>query len=136
MIPFFLNKAWEYVKPHVVPLILFLTLAGVAYHYLTKHDVDVATLLKSQQDTAAVELKKITDAQDKEREAHAANLKRLEDTLNSVQKDHDDRIKKLEEKRETKVTALVKKYKDDPNGMAKQISDMTGFQLVLVAGGK
>ena len=131
MILLFLNKLWGYVKPHVVPMLLVLAACIAGYVLLSRQKSDLVTQLQKQQTINDEEMKKLKDAQDKERKAHEENSQKLETDLNNAKKNYDEKIKKLEDRKTEQVNQLVKKYKDDPVGMAKQLSDVTGFPLVV-----
>jgi hypothetical protein len=132
MVELFLNKIWDYVKPHAVPVVLVVVSSFVLYSLLGKGRDDSLNALKNQQQIHDAELKKIEKAQEIERKQHEENLKKLESSLEDIRKSYDDRIKTLEEKKAKQIGQMVQKYDDDPTGVARQIGDMTGFRVVSV----
>ena len=126
----FLNKTWGYVKPHIVPVLLSLgVLITCWYVFSRQRDTYMDSLLKHRE-TYDEQIKKIVEAQVREREQREENFKKLQGELELTKKVYEDSLKELQEKKSKQVNQLVQKYKDDPTGMAQQLSDITGFQLV------
>ena len=105
--------------------------AIVAFFLFKKQDTSFSDRLKQIQDAHDVELKQIQDARDEEEREHQANEKRLKDTLDAVQQQYDAAQKDLDDKKRQEVEDLVRQYGDDPDALAKKLSEATGFTVVL-----
>jgi hypothetical protein len=92
---------------------------------------DFSAQLNRLQSAHDVEISKIVAAQKEERVQHGINLKNLQDDLSNIQSLYEEAKRELDDKKKQKVEQLVKKYGDDPTGMAQQLSDVTGFQIVM-----
>lgn len=87
--------------------------------------------VKKIQDAHDVEIKKINAARDEERAAHEANLRQLQKVLADVQRQYDDAKIELDRKKRAEIADIVKKYGNDPQGLADRLSSVTGFKVVL-----
>lgn len=130
----FMKKAWEFAKPYrsyIFTVLITVAVVVVGLLVLKRKTDSIVDAMVQQQKVHDEQLKKIEEATIAERKAHEENVARLMSSLAEVQKRHDDDMRALDEKKSKQVNQLVQKFKDDPNGMAKQISDITGFQLVI-----
>lgn len=121
---------WSYVKKYWSYAALLL---AVIFGYLLfkKEQIDFADALKKIQEAHEEEIRKIQEAREEERRQHEANLKRLQDTLDAVQKQYDDAKKDLDTKKKKEIEDLVKQFGDNPDELAKKLSEATGFVIVL-----
>lgn len=87
--------------------------------------------IRKIQDAHDAEIKKINAAREEERAAHEANLRQLQRVLADVQRQYDDARLELDKKKKAEITDLVKRYGDDPQGLAEKLSAVTGFKVVL-----
>jgi len=131
MITFF-QKFWLYLKKYWQPVLL--AIAGIMGFFLFRRNTQNWTdRIKELQDQHDTELKKIDDARAEEDAAHKKDIKDLQVTLDSVQKQYDDAKKVLDENKKAEITEIIKKYQDDPDGLAKELSDATGFPVVTTS---
>lgn len=77
------------------------------------------------------ELKKINEAHDEERKAHEANIASLQQDLMTAQKQYSDAIAALEVNKQKKIDKLIGDLGDNPVALAKKISEVTGFKLII-----
>jgi DNA-binding transcriptional MerR regulator len=126
-----LLKIWDLVKPHLVAIVLTAATLSLGYYFLEREKSGFVDQMKKQQEDHDVMIKKIADAQDLERKQHEENYRNLQTQLDQVKVKYDAQIKALEEKKAAKVASLVNQFDTDPNGMAKNLSDLTGFRLYL-----
>ena len=75
------------------------------------------------------ELKKVLDAQAAERERHEQNLRQLQQELTTAMAKHEEKLKELERQKEAESKRLFEKYKDDPAGLAHEVSRVTGIPV-------
>ncbi len=77
------------------------------------------------------ELKKIQEIRLLEQAKNEESQRKLEATLLSVQAQYEDAKKDLDEKKKAQIVELVKKHGGNPAELAKQLSALTGFVVVL-----
>lgn len=125
-----LATAWAYVKKYwsLVALVGGVVFAVV---FLRKQGVDFADNLRKIQEAHDEELRKIQEARAEEKRQHEENARKLQAALDAVQKQYDDAKKDLDAKKKAQIEDLVKKYKDDPDELAKKLSEATGFTIIL-----
>lgn len=119
----FIKTYWKYF------LVGIGVLAG--FIFLGKKNLDPSVIQKIN-DAHEDELKKIKELQEKERLENAANLKKLQDTLSEVQKQYDVENKKLDDKKRKEIEALIKEHGDNPDELAKALSEATGFEIKVL----
>jgi predicted nuclease with TOPRIM domain len=127
----FLGGAWDLIRPYVVPVAVLLGIVVFGAVIFSRTRDDIVTRLQRQQATYDEEIKKINEAMEVERKQHEENLKKLHADLAAVQQRYSAQIKSLEEKKVVQINGLVKKFNDNPVEMARQLSQITGFKLVL-----
>lgn len=126
----FFKKLWLYIKKYwQLGLIAVASVAG--YLLLRKEREGFSEQLKKLQEAHDDEIKAVLVAHEEERRQHEENLKKLKETMEHVQRQYDDAKKVLDEKKKKKIVQLVQQYGDDPNELAKQLSSVTGFNVVL-----
>ena len=129
-----LKKFWEYLKPHLVPILLFCGIVSLALYgrsLLGKERDDFVSKLKTYEALRDEEVKKIVAATEEERMLYRENLRRYEETMDAIRQKYLTDTKKLEETKTTQVKKIVEKFNEDPTGAAKQISELTGLKLVI-----
>ena len=117
------KKYWGFVA-----LVVGVIAAVVIFR---QREISFADEYKKIKDVHDEELKRIQDVRAKEQRQHEANIKQLQDTLEAVQKHYDDAKKDLDTKKKKEIEELVKQYKDDPDTLAKKLSEVTGFTVIL-----
>lgn len=124
------QTALTYVKKYwAVALLVVGTIVGLLL--FRQRDASFADKLKKIQDAHDEEIKRIQEARDQEEKQHQVNLKQLQDTLDLVQQRYDEAKQELDDKKRAQVEDIVKKYSDNPDELAKQLSEATGFAIVL-----
>ena len=125
-----LATVWAYVKKYwsLVALVGGVVFAVV---FMRKQGSDFAENLKKIQDLHDEELKKIQEVRAEEKRQHEENQRKLQEALATVQQHYDEAKKDLDAKKKAQIEDLVKKYKDDPDELAKRLSEATGFTIIL-----
>ena len=118
-----MKKYWQ-----VLLLILGVVISVIVFK---KADDSFTDKLKKIQDAHDKEIKKIEEARIQEKREHEENLKKLQNTLGVIQKQYDNAKKDLDASKKKEIENIVKKYQNDPNALAKRLSDATGFAVVL-----
>lgn len=130
--PVFFVKLWLYVKKYWSYILLILGII-IALIFFRQEQLDFAEQFKKIQEAHEEELRKIEEARLQERKEHEANLKKLQDALAAVQAQYDAAKKDLDAKKKKEIEHLVKEYGDNPDELAKKLSEVTGFVIVLPA---
>lgn len=125
-----LSIIWTYIKKYWE---LFLLIVGAFVYVLLyrKQKESFIDDLKKVQEAHEEEIRKINKAREDERTKLEENEKRLRVTLETVQKQYDEARKELDEKKKKEIETLVNQYGDKPDELAKRLSDVTGFEIVL-----
>jgi len=123
-----LKKLWINVRPNAVYVCLSAAVIVLGYLLLRREHADFIDNVKRMQATHDETVRKIVAAHEAERLAHEANLKKMEETLNFIQRKYDEDIRLLEVNKTKTVKKLVDQFDGDPEGVAKQISGLTGRQ--------
>lgn len=134
MISIFFKKTWDILRPYLVPLTaVFFAFLG-ARHFLNqfKDDRDgFAERMKEMQAVHDKEMSKIMTAQAEERNRHEQNLRQLEQGLNDAVAKHEEKLKELEHQKELESKRLFEKYRNDPVGLAQEMSRVTGIPVYI-----
>lgn len=131
----FFRKIWSYIKKYW-QLGLLVIASVVGYLLLRRERDGFVEQFRKLQDAHDDEIKQILNAYEKERKQHDENVKKLKVALNAVQKQYDDAKKVLDDKKKKKIAQIVEKHGDDPDELAKQLSAVTGFKIILPPGEK
>ncbi len=126
-----MSTAWSYVKKFwgIVALV-----AGVivAFFLLRRRDATTFTdQLKKIQDAHDEEIRAIALAREEEQQQRLINEKRLQDALEAVQLQYNEAKKNLDSKKKKEIEDLVKEHGDDPEALARKLSELTGFVIVM-----
>ena len=87
--------------------------------------------LKEMQEIHDREMVKIMTAQSAERERHEQNLRQLNQDLNDAVAKHDEKLKEMERQKELDLKRIFEKYKNDPTGLAQEMSRVTGIPVYV-----
>jgi flagellar biosynthesis/type III secretory pathway M-ring protein FliF/YscJ len=128
--PLAIIKIWTAVKKYWSYVVLIVG-AIIAFFLFRKQGIDLATNLQKARDSHDEEIKKINEAREEERRQHELNVKKLQESLDVVQKHYDDAKKDLDSKKKKEIEELVRQFKDDPEALAKKLSEATGFSIIL-----
>lgn len=130
MMVIFSRILWAHLKKNW-QLILAIVFGIVGLLLFKRSQNGFLEQVKKIQDAHDVEIKKINAARDEERAAHEANLRQLQKVLADVQRQYDDAKIELDRKKRAEIADIVKKYGNDPQGLADRLSSVTGFKVVL-----
>lgn len=125
--------AWSYIKKYwgfaviVVSAILLIIFKLEADSQLRRLQQELSDNEKRHQQ----ELDDIRKAHDVENQEHDAHIKQLEDTLKQVEKQYEDAKSHLDDEKRAEIKQIIEKYSNDPNELAKKLSDATGIPIVI-----
>jgi hypothetical protein len=127
----YVEKTWTFLKENASIALSVIVVVVAMISMSTCGDRSIETRLDAMAIAHTEEIRRLTEATEEERRRHDENMRRLREDLDQVARRHDEAIAALEKKKTQQVDALVRKYEDDPVGVAKQISAITGFQVVM-----
>ena len=112
---------------------VLLLILGIIFSILMlkKQETNFVENLRSIQDAHKSEIKKINEVREKERELHELNEEKYRSTIAGIHARYEAEKRELSEKKKKQVETIVKKYGDDPDQLALQLSKATGFQIIL-----
>lgn len=127
-----LKKTWDFLRPAALPLMVvaLVLLSGRYILSQFRNDRnDFSERMKEIQSIHDTELKKILEAQAAERERHEQNLRQLQQELSTAMAKHEEKLRELEHQKEEESRRLFEKYKNDPAGLAQEVSRVTGIPV-------
>jgi Skp family chaperone for outer membrane proteins len=125
-----LQTVYAWIKKYWQLLLLIVaTVFGVLF--FRRQENGFSSDLKAIRDAHEDELKRIQSARDEEKRQHIENQKRLESALATVQEQYDLAKKDLDQKKKREIEEIVSQYGDNPTELAKQLSSVTGFSIIL-----
>ena len=119
----FLKKNWQYI----------LAVLGAIFTFflLRREKITLLDQLREIQEAHDKELKEIEAAREEERKKNKQAYELLQKRLNEIQSLYDEAKLQLEKKKKKQIEDLMKKYADDPTELAKKLSAVTGFEVIL-----
>jgi septal ring factor EnvC (AmiA/AmiB activator) len=126
----FLTTVWTYIKKFW-QLALFVAGFIVVCVFFKERDDDLSKKLKEIQDAHDDEMKKIDAARVEQQRQHEENEKKLRETLAAIQSQYEAAKKDLDEKKKQEIIDIVAQYGTDPDQLAVQLSNVTGFTIIL-----
>lgn len=126
----FLKKAWAWVKKYWKILALVLG-AIVGFVLFRGQNISFAEDFKKIKDSHEEELRQIEAARAEERRRHEENAAKLERALKTVQEEYDKQRKELDSKKKKEIKKIVEEAGDDPEELARRLSEATGFTVIL-----
>lgn len=126
----FFDKLWIGVKTYWQ---LFLLILGTIVGYLIfrKQEIAFGESVNKLLESHADQIKKINLIREDEKRQHEENEKRLKEALLAVQTQYDIAKKDLDERKKKEIEDIVKQYGDDPVELAKKLSSITGFSIII-----
>lgn len=128
-----LQIIWAYFKKY---WFIGVAVVGCIFFIIVKMraDAQITKLLKELQNNDVKhqeELKQIQEAHDKENIDHDAHLKQLEVTLADVERQYESAKASLDDEKRAEVKKIIEKYNDNPDELAKRLSEATGIPVVI-----
>ncbi len=129
-IPTALSTVLAYVKKYWS--LAALVVGGVVAAFVfQQRGVSFADKLKKINVDHDEELRKINVAREEERLQHLVNEEKLKDALEEIQSHYDAAKKDLDSKKKKEIESIVKQFSNDPDMLARKLSDATGFKVLL-----
>lgn len=134
-----LIRLWEFLKSHWKVLIVSIAVIIVVWQirsFFVRKENDLLVQMEELNKIHEEQLDKIKKAHDEERIRTEKNIKKLEEDLRISQQQYESALQELDNKKKINIAKTVTKYNDDPEGLAKKVQSITGFELVLQEGQK
>jgi F0F1-type ATP synthase membrane subunit b/b' len=127
-----LTQIYGFVKQHKIYFIILICI--IVFAFITmKQNLKYADLINEINTSHSQEisdLKKIQQDSDKKQQQ---NLEQLTKQLADIDQKYNDQITKLNQKTKSAADKIVKETENNPDELAKRLSESTGFTIV---GGK
>lgn len=121
----YLKIHWKLFLSLLVVVIALIVVSALFY----KHNNDQLAQFVELKKTTDVEIQKITAARDQENKQHVENEKRLNDALEQINTKYISAMKALNTRKREQVSAIIKTSEHNPDELAKQLSETTGFKV-------
>ena len=124
-----LKKIASFIKNYwYVPLIAVMS--TLAYLLAQKNKLPVEDILKASKKTHELEKAAIVQAEKEKKEAKKKVDEQFKKEVEKLKNEHNISNKELSRKKKKEVKKIVEKHYNKPEEIAKNISDMFGFQDV------
>jgi len=111
----------------------FVAAFGVAitFLFLKKEKTSLLDQISVIRESYEDQIKQIELARREEREKNAKALELLQKRLDEVQRQYEKAKIELDKKKKEEIKELMEKYSNDPDALAKKLSEATGFKVIL-----
>jgi hypothetical protein len=126
----FFKVAWLWLRHHwAVPLIV----VAVMVLMFLNHDkaFELMNLLTKQKTSYDTELEKLKAAHQAEIDARDEALRRYHATIAQVEANYQSQQQVLDDAKRKEVEKIIKSTSDDPDELARKLSEATGFRVIL-----
>jgi len=103
--------------------------AGILF-FKKKND-DSLEIIKQIQDSHTKEIQELNKIRDEERASYEENEKKYKDRMAVIEQQYEASKKIFDEKKKEEAKKIVKQYSDKPEELAKKLSEVTGFKVIL-----
>lgn len=125
-----IKTLWAVVKKYW-QLILLVVGAIISFFLFRQKENSFVQDYQKIQDNHAKEIDTINAANKEEETKLLANQQKLQTALDAVQKQYDAQNQALDDKKKAEITQIVKDYGHDPVALTQQLSQATGFTVVM-----
>ena len=129
--PTFLLTGFAYVKKYWLAIV---AVAGFVLFEIWKSDRSSSDLTKTLDDLNKKhqqELDQIQQARDVESKKHDLDVQKMEAQLATIEKQYEDAQRQLDDTKRAEIKQIIQETQNDPVALAKKLSDVTGFQVVM-----
>lgn len=124
------QKIWAFIKKYW-GIFAIVAIAVIGLFILRDPRLDLMKRIKQLQEAHDDEIRRIDAIREAERAKNDANEKRLSDALKVVQEKYENDKQELSAKKKAEIVEIVREYGDDVDELAKQLSEATGFEIVM-----
>jgi len=121
----FLKKAWAWLKHnwYVLAVIIYTLILWILF----RRKDDALKVLEIRSESYEAQIEAINKAHAEEIKKRDEILEKYSETVKKLEEDFNKNNQELDEKKKKDVKELVEKYYNDPDTLAKMISDKFGF---------
>lgn len=125
-----LRAAWLWFRQYWQ--IIAVVVAFVAgYLLFRRQNADLTKQLDEIRKQYMREINDLQSAHDAEIRKREENERRLEQRLSDIQRQYDEAKRKLDDEKKKQVVEILEKYGDDPDELARRLSETTGFTVII-----
>jgi len=125
-----LKKAYSWIKNYwYIPLVVLLLIFGTLF--LGKKPGTLIETLKNAIENHKKEVKALESIHKEEVENRRKNLEIYQKTIVDVENKYKEKNKKLEKSKRKEIKKLVENENKNPGELAKKISELMGFDVVI-----
>ena len=125
----FIKKAWVWSKKYwYIPAIVVYTFVVWVF---SRKGGSASEILEIQNESHKAQLKAITDAHEEEAAKKDAALKKYNEIILSMEEQHKRDNKKLDNKKKKEVKRIIEEHGDNPERLAKMMSEKFGFTYII-----
>lgn len=121
----FFKKFWGWI------IAFFAAIFGALFFVNNKRKDAEAKALKDIIDSHNKEINEIKETVAEEHVKLAENEKQYKETMETIQDQYEEASQDLSNKKKEQISQLVRDYGKNPNELAKKLSDVTGFKIIL-----
>jgi hypothetical protein len=119
------KKAWVWIKKNwTAPVVVIYTL--VLWLVFRRGD-RAYEVLQARDKSYKSQIKAITDAHEAEIAKRNEVIAKYTEIISALEKEYSENKLVLENKKKKEIKKIVEEYKDDPEGLAKTMSEKFGF---------
>lgn len=124
-----LKKVWSFIKNYwYIPVIVIGIIVGtIVFREVPQSLLD---MLNKRKELHKKELEVIEQVKKEEREKREKALAVYHKTLEQIEEKYEKSKKDLSLRKKNKIKKIIEDTHDDPDELAKQLADQTGFQIV------
>ena len=118
----FFKKYWQYIA---------IFGAGVASVLFFKKKSAAHEDTKTIRDSYDKQIDQINNVRQIERDKQHGLSEKLQTDLSMVEKQYEQQKKNLDEKKKEEIKTILQQHQDDPKGLVKKLSEVTGFKVIM-----
>jgi Tfp pilus assembly protein PilO len=127
--PIPLLQAWAVIKKYW--WVAAAIIGFILFKRWMDQSSDLAKTLADIQKAHEEEIAKIKAADEERRAASEANLRKMQERLDAIEKQYEAAQRQLDATKKAEIQAILKEDHDDPDALAKKLSEATGFKVIL-----
>ena len=118
----FCKKYWQILVGISIPIILSL---------IFRKRNDLSSVLKRVNEDYEKEIDTINSTYEKEISKREESQKKYLETVDEIEKRYKEKNEELTTRQKKNIKKLIDENPDDPEGLTKRISELTGFEIVV-----
>lgn len=124
-----LKKVWSWTRAYwYVPAILIVAL--IAFIVMRKMPISLMQLISKRREMHKKEVEAIDKIHEEEIESREKALDVYHKTLESIEEKYEKDSQELTTRKKKKIKKIVQETHDDPDELAKRLSEQMGFEIV------